>query len=102
MTNRIRHRREITIETHGITIIRAKGKLLSAFCERCRTNKTVFAPEQFAAIFRLSLSEVCRRIEMDEFHLIGTNRGVGMICGSSFQSNGSIVELEKYNLREEK
>lgn len=81
MTNKTHRTRQITIETHSVTIIRTNSKTLSAFCERCQTNVTVFAPEQMAAIFRLTVAEVCRRVEADELHLIETRRGVALVCG---------------------
>ena len=79
-------RTEITIETHSITIIRTKGKTALAFCECCQTNVSVFAPEQIAAILRLPLAEVCRRVETNELHLIESRRGVALICGGSLNS----------------
>ena len=79
-------RTEITIETHSITIIRTRGKTALAFCECCQTNVSVFAPEQIAAILRLTLAEVCRRVETDELHLIENRRGVALICGGSLNS----------------
>lgn len=85
--NRMKTRRtEIKIETHSITIIRAGDKQFSAFCERCQTTVAVFAIEQLAVIFRLSLAEVCRRVERDELHLIETGRGIALVCGSSLNN----------------
>ena len=95
MVNRIRHTREITIETHSITIIRSKGRPLSDFCERCQTTVPVFVTAQVAEFFRLSFAEVCCRIETDDFHLIGNDRRIGIICGNSFQSNGLLAKLKK-------
>ena len=86
MMNKTRQTRQITIETHSVTIIRTNGKHLSAFCERCQTTVSVFAPEQIAAILRLTLAEVCRRVEKDELHLIENRRGVALICGGSLNS----------------
>lgn len=86
MTNKTRHTWQITIETHSVTIVRTNGKPISAFCERCRTNVTVFAPEQIAAFFGMTLAEVCRRVEADELHLIETRRGVALVCGDSLNN----------------
>ncbi|MDQ3180960.1 MAG: hypothetical protein M3Q33_10615 [Acidobacteriota bacterium] len=87
MTNKTRQTRQITIETHSVTIIRTNGKPLSAFCEHCQQNVTVFAPEQIAAFFRLTLAEVCRRVEKGKLHFVGTRRGVALICGSSLNNS---------------
>ncbi len=72
-----KRRTEIYFETHSITTIRIKGGTsLSAFCDYCQTNVAVFTPEQIAAFLRLTLAEVCRRVETDELHLIENRRGV--------------------------
>ncbi len=86
MENKTR-RTEIFIETHSVTIIRTNGKPLSAFCERCQTNVAVFAPEQIAAFLRLTLAEVCRRVETDELHLSENRRGIALICGRSLNNS---------------
>ncbi len=82
-----KRRTQITIETHSIAIIRTNGKSPSAFCDCCRTNVAVFAPEQIAAFLRLTLAEVCRRVEEGELHLIETRRGVRLICGGSLNNS---------------
>lgn len=81
--NKTRLTRQITIETHSVTIIRTNGKPISAFCERCRTTVTTFAPEQIAAFFGMTPAEICRRVEADELHFIETRRGVALVCGGS-------------------
>ncbi len=83
-----KRRTEIYFETHSVTTIRIKGGTsLSAFCDYCQTNVVVFAPEQIAAFLRLTLAEVCRRIEKGELHLIDTRRGVALICGGSLNNS---------------
>ncbi|MEO8073639.1 MAG: hypothetical protein ABI891_10605 [Acidobacteriota bacterium] len=89
MTNKTRRTRQITIETHSVTIIRARGNHPLAFCERCQTNVTVVALEQMAAFFQMTLAEICRRVERDELHLIETQRGVALICGGSLNNSES-------------
>lgn len=74
---------KITIETHSITIIRARGGLFSTHCEHCLKTVSAFAPEQIAAFLRLDLTEVCRRIETGELHLTETGRTVALVCGNS-------------------
>ena len=73
--------RQITIETHSITIIRTNSVKHSTHCEHCQTTVSAFAPEKIAAFLRLDLAEVCRRIEAGELHLIETGRGVAFVCG---------------------
>ncbi len=74
---------QITIETHSITIIRARGIRHSVHCERCGETVSAFAPEQIAAFLRLNLTEICRRIEAGKLHLTETGRGVALVCGNS-------------------
>jgi len=83
-----KRRTEIYFETHNVTTIRIKGGTsLSAFCDYCQTNVAVFAPEQIAAFLRLTLAEVCRRVETNELHLIDTRRGIALICGTSLSNS---------------
>lgn len=75
--------RQITIETHSITIIRTRGRQNSAHCECCGETVTAFAPGQIAAVLRLDLTEVCRQIETKQIHLTNDSEGVAMVCGNS-------------------
>lgn len=75
--------RQITIETHSITIIRTRGNQHSAHCECCGETVTVFAPEQIARFLQLDLTEVCRRIETQQIHLTNDSEGVAMVCRNS-------------------
>jgi len=85
MMTETRQTREITIETYSITIVRVKGGPLSAHCERCQTTVAVFALEQIAPMFGLTVTEVCCRIEADELHLIERQHGVPLVCGDSLK-----------------
>jgi len=73
-------RTEIKIETHEIKIIRSRVPN-SAYCERCEESVTTFTPEQIAAVFQMTLSEVCRCIQTNKFHLVETRRGIALVCG---------------------
>lgn len=78
-------RTAITIETHNLTIIRTNGKPRLVFCERCQKAVTAFAPEQIALAFRISLTEVCRRVGAEQIHLTSNERGTALICGDSLE-----------------
>ncbi len=97
MKNKIRHRRQITIETHSLTIIRTGGKKISAFCERCQTNVLAFTPEQIAAFLDLIVAEICLRVQSDELHLIKTGRSVALICGGSLSDEQTSYSLKQRN-----
>lgn len=81
MTNK--RRTEITIETHEITVIKTNGKSRLVFCEHCQKSVAAFAPEQVALFFRLSLAEVCLRVQTEQIHLTRRESGAALICGNS-------------------
>lgn len=78
-----RRRTEITIETRSITIIRTNGAHHSAHCRHCLQTVAAFAPEQIAAALRLDLTEICRRVQTEQIHLVSSERGTALICGNS-------------------
>lgn len=81
-TNKIR-RTEIQIETHEIKIIRLRGKQVSIYCQCCQRTVRTFTLEQTAAFFDMTLTDVCRLIGADKFHLVSSTRGVPLVCGNS-------------------
>jgi hypothetical protein len=85
MANKIR-RTEIQIETHEVEIIRHRGKRFSVYCERCEAMTSAFTLGETAAFFATTLTDICRRIGADKFHLVSSIRGVPLICGSSLGS----------------
>ena len=82
MAEKIHRTRQITIETHSVTIIRAKGKSFSDYCEKCRIRVAAFTPEQVAAFLQIELNEVYRQIESGEIHLVNTE-AVSLVCSGS-------------------
>lgn len=74
---------EITIETHSITIIRAKSERFSAHCKHCQKTVSAFSTEQMATFLRLDAAEIYRRIESNELHLTETGNAVALVCGNS-------------------
>ena len=69
MAGKTKQKRQITIETHSVTIIRTKNKSNSVFCEICQQIVTAFSIDQFANLFQMDLDEVYRRIESGKIHL---------------------------------
>jgi len=80
---RAKQTRQITIETHSITIIRTKNAPPSSYCEQCSEPVASLAPEQIAAILRLDLTEVCRRVEARQLHLTSAQDGLARVCVNS-------------------
>jgi hypothetical protein len=85
MNKTTRRRTEISIETHEITIVRTSGTRLTAFCEACREDVPAFGLEQIAAVFQMSVSDVCRTIEEKKLHLVTARHSIALICGNSLK-----------------
>lgn len=83
MIKATRRRTEITIETREIKTIRMRDG--AAFCLRCKVPTLTFNLEEIARMLQISVSDVCRNIDSDQFHLIGTERGTALICGNSLE-----------------
>ena len=79
-------RTEIQIETHEIKVIRFRGRQFSAYCERCQATVSAFTPEQTAKLLQMAFVDVCRFVEAEKFHLVGTKRGLPFICGNSLDN----------------
>ena len=86
MKTKMYRTRQITIETHSVTIIRVKGSQFSTHCERCQKTVAAFAPKQIAEFLRLDLKEVYRRIETQEIHLTRSGESTALICGATLKS----------------
>ena len=82
MASKTKLKRQITIETHSVTIIRTNDKSNSVFCEICQQIVTAFSIDQFASLFQMDLDEVCRQIESGKIHLT-TSEGNPPVCGNS-------------------
>jgi hypothetical protein len=80
----IKHRTEITIETHETTIIRVSTRqTANAFCEICRTTHKHFSVRRAAAILRLSETAIFRLVEDGKIHSTETVGGRLLVCGNS-------------------
>ncbi len=90
-------RTEIQIENHEITIIRTASGSTFVYCEQCARRVAAFTPEQVSAFLRITLTDVCGFIENAKFHLVGKERGVTLVCGSSLNKdsdNHDLLSLE--------
>lgn len=74
-------KRQITIETHSITIIRASGSSAVVTCETCREPVTAFPPAQIATALRLSATEIEALRQSGEIH--SDSRNSVLVCGNS-------------------
>lgn len=81
--NETKQRTEITIETREITVIRTVGGRQTDYCENCLKNVSAFAPKKITDVLRLSVTEICRRVETKQIHLTDSGLGAALICGNS-------------------
>lgn len=89
MNENRKRRVEISIETHEIKIIKIRGGAgNSAFCGRCKAETRFFSPSEIAGFFQTAISEIERRIEDGELHLIGN----GQVCGAFVQPKTSFIK----------
>lgn len=80
-----KRRTEITIETRSVTIIRARGKKISAACQHCRKTTEVVTIEQSAARLNITTVNVYSLIETGELHFlrIAESQVLPFVCGNS-------------------
>lgn len=88
MNNINRRRIEIVEETCEIVIIRTNSERRKTFCEICQATVQAFAPDQIAGFLHIELSDVCRLIESEKFHLTKQRRGFALVCANSLGSGG--------------
>ena len=75
-----KERTVITTETHQVTIIHPRTRLVRAWCDRCEAHSEMAAPEKAAALLGITPREVYRRVENGALHFIETEAGKLLIC----------------------
>ena len=91
MTTKKIRRTEIQIETHEIKIIRLRGKRLSVHCDFCRAEVKAFTLDETAAFFQMTMTDVCRLIGADKFHLVSSMRSPPLVCGNSLGNENKLM-----------
>src|SRR5438128_7477565 len=98
----IKHRTEITIETHETTIIRVSTRqTANAFCEICRTTHKHFSVRRAAAILRLSETAIFRLVEDRQVHSTENAAGALFVCINSLPAGIEGREIEGRGMRDE-
>jgi hypothetical protein len=77
-----KQRREITLETHEVTIIRIKNKKLNTFCSDCGAYTFHLTVPETISLLSLSETEVKRWLENKTIHAKEAE-GVLLLCGTS-------------------
>lgn len=85
MTSPKKHRTEILIETHTVTIIRTRGKDFSTQCRNCQKSSKAVSIEQSAALLDTNVQTVRSLIRTGELHFLQIAHGdaLPVVCGNS-------------------
>ena len=79
----MKKRRETTIETHRIQIIRWRRPRLTAWCNVCSAHIRTITPEEAAALTQVTIRTIYRRVEAGAWHFTETAEGALLICPDS-------------------
>lgn len=86
----MKQKRQITIEQHSITIIRASIKTFSTHCESCQKESAGLPPKEVSIFMSKPLPEIFQKIEAGELHL--TNNRLALICKHSIERSLNIYQ----------
>jgi len=75
----------ITVETFRRTVVRFPRKEIFAFCEQCRDEVLMLAPDEAGRFRQTSAREIFRRVEAGELHFLETNEGSLLVCRESLE-----------------
>jgi hypothetical protein len=78
-----RKRTEITIETERIIHISGRSDSSLLWCEDCARRVPMLYAEEVAALMRISIDEIIRKIEEGQFHYLQLSGGPPRICLNS-------------------
>ena len=79
-----RKRTEITIEVEEVIhAVNHRRRLTRAWCPACGSEAPMFTPEQAAAMARVTVRAVNRRVEDGSVHFLETADGRLLVCVNS-------------------
>lgn len=84
-------RKRVRIEKHELKVIRFGTKTTKAYCQRCRGFVVAVTIDNAVAITQLSVTDLVRRIEADQLHLVGTTSERPLICGKSLGTSDFVT-----------
>lgn len=76
-------RREITVETERLLVIRRRYRAVEAWCDACSETVVMVRPDQAAAVTGRSLRALFGDIEAGSLHFVEQGDGLLLICLSS-------------------
>jgi excisionase family DNA binding protein len=74
---------EIIIETERTLLISARSNDSICWCEACARRVLMLTTEEAAAVMRVPLDEILRKIEASELHFVRPPRGGLRVCSNS-------------------
>jgi excisionase family DNA binding protein len=78
-----RKRTEIIIETERILLISRRSESYALWCERCGKSLPMLTVEEAAAVLRVQVDEIFRRIEDEQLHSVQLTGRRMRICPNS-------------------
>jgi len=76
-------RKEITVETERILVIRRRYRAIEVWCDECLEAVVMIRPDQAAAVSGRSLRAIFGDIERAELHFLEQADGMLLICLNS-------------------
>lgn len=77
----------ITVETFRRTVVRFPRREIFAFCEGCRREVLMLAPDEARRFRQTTTREIFRLIEADKLHFLETESGALLICRESLEQD---------------
>lgn len=94
-------RREITVETERLLIIRRRYRAIEAWCDDCGCEVVMVRPDQAAAATGRSLRAIFADIESSVLHFLEQPDGLILICLNSLLGQKTELRLQEYVGEEE-
>jgi hypothetical protein len=76
----MRHRTEITVETHRVFVVRRPTGVQTAWCSACNELVEMITPDEGAKLAGISSRTIYRSVEAESIHFTETHDGSLLIC----------------------
>ena len=76
-------RKQITIETHQLTVVRSANRAVRVRCEECARQVSMVPPEEAAMLARVTPRTIYRWVEEGRLHFLETQPGQLTVCVES-------------------
>lgn len=76
-------RKEITIETERLLVIRRRYQAVEAWCDRCQQAVVMIRPDQAAAVTGRTMRTIFNEVEAHAIHFLEQPDGLLLICLNS-------------------